>query len=187
MKTHFKALLFILWVTIPFFSSAQDLKEKIYQKREIVEFDPDDENQHVPLELFAMKSPDSTRFYLSVGNLGVGDNVIQIQFDPLFELFLEIGETLSQAEATLYKIQDMYNQEEGTSMQLNGSLAVGFPNKDIEPVTITRKSFMLTKYLEFSVVRDGYIRATSISKSDFNSLMLTYKMNRKRTLKEFKE
>ena len=187
MKAHFKALVFVLLVAVPFFSSAQDFKDKIYQRKDIVELESGEDNEHTPLDIFAMKAPDSTRFYLSVGNLGVGDNVIQIQFDPIFELFLEIGETLSQAEATLYKIQDMYNQEEGTSMQLNGSLAVGFPNKDIEPVTITRKSFMLTKYLEFSVVRDGYIRATSISKSDFNSLMLTYKMNRKRTLKEFKE
>lgn len=187
MKSLFGKLLFVLCMAIPFFSSAQNFKEKIYQKRDIVELESGEENEHIPLEIFAMKAPDSTRFYLSVGPLGVGDNVMQIHFDPLFELFLEIGETLSQAEETLYKIQDLYNQAEGTSMQLNGCLAVGFPNTDIELVTITRKNFMVTKYLEFSVVRDGYIRATSVPKSDFNSLMLTYKLNRKRTLKEFKQ
>lgn len=187
MKSLFGKLLFVLCMAIPFFSSAQNFKEKIYQKRDIVELESGEENEHIPLEIFAMKAPDSTRFYLSVGPLGVGDNVMQIHFDPLFELFLEIGETLSQTEETLYKIQDLYNQAEGTSMQLNGCLAVGYPNKEIEPVTITRKNFMVTKYLEFSVVRDGYIRATSVPKSDFNSLMLTYKLNRKRTLKEFKQ
>ena len=187
MKTLFKTLLIVLCATMPFFSYAQNLKEKISQKKEIVELEPGEDNEHVPLEIFAMKSPDSTQFYLSVGPLGVGDNVLQVQFDPLFELFIEIGQTLAEAEQTLYKIQNMYDQEEGFSMQLNGCLNVGFPNKDIEPVTITRKNFVLTKYLEFSVVRDGYIRATSVSKSDFNSLMFTYKLNRKRTLKAFKE
>ena len=186
MKTLFKTLLIVLCATMPFFSYAQNLKEKISQKKEIVELESDEDNKNIPLEIFAMKSPDSTQFYLSVGPLGVGDNVLQVQFDPLFELFIEIGQTLADAEQTLYKIQNMYDQE-GVSMQLNGCLNVGFPNKDIEPVTITRKNFVLTKYLEFSVVRDGYVRATSVPKSDFNSLMLTYKLNRKRTLKEFKE
>ena len=42
--------------------------------------------------------PDFDQYYLEVGNMGVGGEVIQINFDPVFVLFIPLGSTIEEAQ-----------------------------------------------------------------------------------------
>lgn len=131
------------------------------------------------LEVFNMPSEGQAHYYLSVGRLGLGDEVIQVNIDPVSELFIPLGDTLSDAMDKLKELQAMYKTSPGTSTEVTGCVAVGFPNDKLEPVKVTYRKVLLSNMLEFSVERQGYIRSAHVSKSDFGSLVTSMKMYRK--------
>ena len=49
-------------------------------------------------------------YYLSVGALGVDNEVIQVHFDPLFRLNLMLGSTLDEAIETLNSLKKTYKE-----------------------------------------------------------------------------
>ena len=155
--------------------AAKDLK--IPQRLELTTIEANDDK--VTLEVFNMPKDGQNHYYLSVGTLGIGDDVIQFQFDPLFELFLPLGDTLDESMETLKDLQSLFKSPVGTSKEMMGCLAPAIPNDKIETVKITYRKLLLSKMLEFAIEREGYIRATHISKTDFGSLILSMKMYRK--------
>ncbi|MBR0028642.1 MAG: hypothetical protein IJP55_00135 [Bacteroidales bacterium] len=126
------------------------------------------------LSVFSMERDGHKGYYFCVGNLGIGDNDIQILFDPVFKLFIHLGDTLSGAIETLTSLQELAKQPGGT-MQLTGSFSATFPNDQTETVTVTSRKPLLTRLLEFSLEREGYVRATHVSKSDLGSLLSSCK------------
>ena len=110
-------------------------------------------------------------YFLDVGTLGFGDEIIQVNIDPLFRLYIPLGDTLAEAREKLEELKDFYKAKPGTSFQLTGSLAPMLPGDVLEPVTVTSRKILLSRSLEFSVERDGYIRATYVQRSDFNTLV----------------
>lgn len=94
------------------------------------------------LEVFRME--DNGTYYLSLGHLGIGNDIIQVQVDPLSELFIPLGGTLAEASETLNQMKDLYKREPGETIEMQ-----------------------------------GYINATHIGKSDFNSLVTTFNLYRK--------
>ena len=150
---------------------------KIPQRLELVSIevgtDVDDEISlsNEILEVFNMPSDGENHYFLSVGHLGFGDEVIQILFDPLFELFIPLGDNVTEALESLEKLQALFDADPGTSMQTTGCLAVGVPNDKREPVKVTYRTLLISRMLEFSVEREGYIRAAHLHRSDFNSLV----------------
>lgn len=131
----------------------------------------------VSLEVFQME--DNGRYYLSVGHLGIGDDIIQFQVDPLGELFIPVGETLAESIETLEQLKAFYKEPSGSSMEIPGCLTVAYPGDEMETVTVTSRKLIFSRLLEFSVQRDSFIRATHISRSDFSSLLTTLKLYRK--------
>lgn len=155
---------------------------KIPQRNEIVQITPDSEDTVNPdiYEVFDQPVDGQHHYFLSVGHLGFGDEVFQVLFDPVFELFIPLGDTLDEAIATMESLKALFKEKPDTTMEIEGCLAFGFPNSDkLEKVTVTYKKVLLSKKLMFSVEREGYIRATYVARSEFNSLVSGVKFHKK--------
>ena len=170
----------LLIMAFPIISFAQD--HKLPNRLEIAEVGVDEGD--VQIEIFALLRDGQKSYYLSVGDLGVGNNVVQLHVDPLFELFIPLGNTLAEAQENLEMMKAMFKQSKGDTMQATGCLDLAFPGENLETVTITYTRFMLTHLLEFSVQREGYLRATHITRSQFKSLVNSLKLYRKLHPKE---
>ena len=165
------SLIFALTLTVAAFGQNPTLR----QRMEITQVEVNDGVQS--LEVFQME--DNGHYYLSVGHLGIGDDIIQLNIDPIFELFIPLGETLAEAVEKLDQLKEFYKEDPRTSMEVDGCLCAAYPNDEWEPVTVTSRRVILTKVLEFSVKRDDFIRATHIAKSDFASLVAGVKLYKK--------
>lgn len=125
------------------------------------------------LEVFKMN--DAGTYWLSVGHLGIGSDLVQLKFDPVFELFIPLGNSLEEALSMMKELQAFYKEPRLSTMEVQGCLAAMYPGEDFEPVTITSRRLLGTKILSFSVQREDFVRATYISKSDFGSLVFSLK------------
>lgn len=172
-----KTIAVLFLAAIPFLSSAQ--KSKIPQRNEIITVTSGEEGVEETLEVFNMPEGDKNNYFLSVGHLGFGDEVVQVLFDPIFELFIPLGETLEEAQETLLKLQALYKEAPGTSIETEGCLAFGFPTEKRETVKVTYRKRLLSKQLEFTLEREGYIRSAYVNKSDFGAIVSGVKFYRK--------
>lgn len=179
MNTLRKIVFVLLLTAMPVLASAQKLS-KIPQRNEIVRIESGEDPDAEALEVFDSPVNGESRYYLSVGHLGFGDEVVQILFDPIFELFIPLGSNLSEALETLNKLKDLYKEAPGTGIEIQGCLAFGFPKDEkMETVTVTYRKVLLSRLLEFSVQREGYIRSAHVQKSDFGSLVSSVKLHHK--------
>ena len=62
----------------------------------------------VAMEVFYMNDESPRMYYLSLGNLSIGGHIVSIEMDPLFELFIPLGNTLDEAIAKMEEIKAMY-------------------------------------------------------------------------------
>lgn len=138
------------------------------------------------LEVFYMNDENPRMYYLSLGNLGFGTDLIQIEFDPIFELFIPLGNTLTEAIAKMEEIKAFYKQPRRSTMELTGCFAALYPNANMVTVTATRRQVLSSKLVEFSLPTgdERFVRATYISKSDFSSLLGSLKIYKKLHPKE---
>ena len=181
-----KVLLSLALVCVTVLSFGQN--NSILRPRiELVEVETEiDEAFTTELEVFYMNDENPRMYYLSLGHLGVGTDIIQVQFDPVFELFIPLGGTLDEAIAKMQEIKDFYKAPRKSTMELNSCFAVAYPNNEIIPVKVTRRQFV-TKVLEFSLPTEGtqpLVRATHIGKNDFGSLLSSLKLYKKLHPKE---
>ena len=183
MKKLFLLISLLVW-------SAAAIAQGIPQRLELVTVDLElgDEDSLLSteenLEVFNMPIDGVNHYYLSVGHLGLGDDIIQFNIDPLFELFIPIGDTVAEAMEYLEKLQALYKGPKGNSTEIEGCLALAFPNENLEKVTVTYQKVVVTNLLEFRVDREGYTRATHIPRSQFNALIRSLKIYRKLHPKE---
>lgn len=180
MKTIFKSLLLLLCL-VPALASAQS---KIPQRNEIVSIEQEINGVIEELEVFDSPRDGQHRYFLSVGHLGVGDDFIQMQVDPLFELFIPLGETLEEAQEGLLELKELIKSGKNDVMMLTGCLSLAVPNDQLEPVKVVCRKLFVSKVLEFSVSRGNYVRATYLDKGDINSLINGVKFYRKLHPKE---
>lgn len=154
---------------------------------EIVELETEiDEAFSTEMEVFYMNDENPRMYYLSLGNLGIGGDIIQIQFDPVFELFIPLGGTLEEAVAKMEEIKAFYKMPRKSTMEIDGCFSVAYPSNEIIPIKVTRRQFV-SKVLEFSIPASGVenlVRATHIGKNDFGSLLTSLKVYRKLHPKE---
>jgi hypothetical protein len=168
----------LFFAAIPFLAFAQ--MSKLPQRIELVTVESEIGASEEVLEVFYVPQDDGTKqYYFTVGHLGFGDEVFQLVFDPVFELFIPIGTSVAEAQENLEKIQEMFKKPIGTAIEKQGCLAFGFPDDKLEPVKVAFEKSIMGKVLSFSVERQGYIRATYITKSQFNSLVRGVKVYRK--------
>lgn len=183
MKTIYKILVSLLVAVMPLTASAQVL-EKAANRLEIctVETEYGDNSLSGEIEVFQMK--DTGKYWLSVGHLGIGGDLVQLNFDPVYELFIPIGDTLDEAIATMNDLKDFYKAPRRTTKEIEGCLAAMYPSDNMETVTLTSRRLLGSKIMEFSVKRDDLIRANYITKGNFGSLLSGVKIYKKLHPKE---
>ena len=125
-----KIILTIALVCLAVLSFGQN---KVLRPRiEIVEVETEiDEAFTTELEVFYMNDENPRMYYLSLGHLGIGTDIIQLQFDPVYELFIPLGGTLEEAIAKMQEIKNFYKAPRKSTMELEGSFAVAYPTKEI--------------------------------------------------------
>jgi len=169
-----KVLVILLFALMPLFASAQD--SALPYRLEISSVESDEQIQ---LEAFQLIKDGVSSYYLSVGHLGVGNEIIQISFDPLFELFIPIGNTLDEAIETMEDMKEHYGQPSSETFEMPGCLAVAFPTDDLQPITVVPKQVFLTRNLIFKMEYEGYERNTYVPRSNFMSVLSGLKLYRK--------
>lgn len=173
MKTILKSLITLLVAVMPVMASAQIL-QKASQRIELAVVETEMGGiETAQLEVFKMN--DTGTYWLSVGHLGVGTDLVQLQFDPVYELFIPLGNSLEEALAKMKELKAFYKQPRLSTMEVQGCLAALYPTEDFETVTITSRRLLATKILSFSLEREDFVRATYINKSDFGSLLFSLK------------
>ena len=173
MKRLVTTLFALVWAVVAF-AQGSVLKQTL----EIAEVEIND--GEVSLSVFDMPESEKHQYFLCVGTLGIGDDFIQLQVDPVFQLFLPLGNTLEEAQAKLEAFRDVAKASSGTEMETVGTLALANPSTgDPEPVYVTSRRFLFQRIIEFSVRRNGYVRATHIGKNDLGSLITSVKLYRK--------
>lgn len=140
------------------------------QRLEIVEIEADADGG-APFEVFWMEADGVNHYYLTVGNLGFGNDYFQFHVDPLYELFLPIGDSIADAIGTLTTLKEFFKQPKGSSMEMPGCLAIGAPTDELQPVKVTFNKALGTRYLEFSIEQADVIRAAFLTKSEIGSLL----------------
>ena len=152
--------------------------KKIPQRLEISQVEVND--GAVELEVFVMPVGEEKHYYLSVGTVGIGDDLFQLNIDPVSELFVYLGNSLAETLESFEQMKALYKTELGTSIQMPGCLSVAWPHEEkMEPVTITLRKPLISKMLEFSVDRGRYLSATFIGKGDLGALITGVKLYKK--------
>ena len=177
MKTVKQIIITLLMAATPLLASAQVI-EKAAQRLELAKVETE-EGSISTSEIEVFKMNDNGTYWLSVGGLGIGTDLIQLQFDPVYELFIPLGNNLDEALNTMKELQAYYKNPRRSAMEIQGCLAALYPNDNMETVTVTSRRYLTTKLLSFSVNRDNLVRATYISKADFGSLVLSLKLYKK--------
>lgn len=156
---------------------------RLFQRSELVTIESGDNEI---LEVFSLPSDDGGKqYFLSAGHLGFGDDFVQVQLDPLSELFIPLGGTIAESLEALEQMKALYKTVPGTFMEVEGCLAIGIPKDEkMESVKITFRKGLMSKLLEFSIEREGYTRAAHIAKSEFNALIRGVKIYKKLHRKE---
>jgi len=170
-----KILSIFLALTLATASFAQTTK--IPQRLELVQLE--DDNGSTELEVFNMPEEGQNHYFLSVGHLGIGDDIIQFNIDPIFELFIPLGDTVSDALVKLQEFQGLFKGMPGDCLETEGCLSAAFPKGELEPVQVAYRKLILSRMLEFSVQRGDYIRSTTIPRASFNSMISSLKFYQK--------
>lgn len=174
-----KRILTVLALSVVFTGVfAQEKKPLLRQVNEICKVER--ENGDSEVMVFSIPDNGQEHYYLSVGHLGVGDNIVQFNIDPLFELFIPLGDTLEEAQAVLDGLKELAKKPKGTEMETVGNLSLAYPDDQLnEPVKIRVHKLLIEKKLLFSVQRGENIRATYIPKSDITAMANGVKFYRK--------
>ena len=161
--------------TLTFAQKSSVLRPRV----EIVENDSEENMQK--LEVFYMNDVSPRKYWLSVGSLGIGLDIVQVDFDPVYELFIPLGGTLSEATARLEEIKELYKMPRQQSTSIEGCFAPLYPVDSLVTVTVTRRQMLTSQVLEFSLPtgNEKLVRATHIGKSDFGGIVSGLKIYRK--------
>ena len=173
MKTILKTITTLLVAVMPALTSAQVL-QKASQRLELAVVETE-VGGHETAQLEVFKMNDTGTYWLSVGHLGIGSDLVQLEFDPVFELFIPLGNSLEEALAKMKELQAFYKQPRLSTMEVQGCLSALYPGENLETVTVTARRLLTSNILSFSLQRDDFVRATYISKSDFGSLVFSLK------------
>jgi len=119
------------------------------------------------------------RYFLHVGNMGIGDKIVQVEVDPVYRLYIPLGNNITDAVAKMEELKTLYKEPKGTMREIQGSFKPFFPTEETETVQVYRHQPLLTNQLQFVIERDGYQRVAYLAKSDFNSLLRGLKFHGK--------
>lgn len=174
-----KLVLAAVLAVITVVASAQG--SKVLRPRvEIAEVSAEDDTK-VEMEVFYMNDENPRTYWLSLGHLGIGSDIVQMDIDPVYELFIPLGHTLDEAIVTLEQMKEFYKMEDLETTSVEGCFEIMYPTDETVTVTVTFRKYLLSKLLEFSLptAGDGVVRATYVGKSKFRSIVNGVKFYKK--------
>ena len=118
-------------------------------------------------------------YWLHVGNMGIGDKIVQVELDPVYRLYIPLGDNITDAVKTMEELKTLYKEPKGTMREIQGSFKPFFPGEGLETVQVYKFKLLFENKLQFVIERDGYQRVTYLSKSEFNSLLSGLKFHGK--------
>ena len=121
----------------------------------------------------------ANHYWLHVGNMGIGDKVVQVELDPVYRLYIPLGDNVTDAVKTMEELKTLYKEPNGTMREIQGSFKPFLPGEGLETVKVYKHKPLLTNQLQFVIERDGYDRVAYLDKSDFNSLLSGLKFHGK--------
>lgn len=139
----------------------------------------EDENTGDSVEIVNIPVEGVNYYWLHLGEMGIGNRTVQINLDPFYQLYIPLGENITGAVATMEEIKTLFKEPNGTTREIQGSFKPFFPGDNLETVKAIKYKPLLTNQIQFVIERDGYLRVTYISKSDFNSLLRGLKLHGK--------
>lgn len=110
-------------------------------------------------------------YWLHVGNMGIGDKIVQIELDPVYRLYIPLGNNITDAVAAMEELKTLYQEPKGSMREIRGSFKPFFPTEEFETVQVYKFKLLMENKLQFVIGRDGYDRVAYLAKSDFNSLL----------------
>ncbi len=164
----------LVFVAVTAFSQNKLLRPRI----EIAELENDVTVDAIEMEVFYMDDESPRMYYLSLGHIGIGTDIVQVDFDPVFELFVPLGGTIQEAIAKMEEIKTWFKEERLTEHELSGFFSLAYPGGDPVSIKVTSRRLLASKILEFSLPTgtDGIVRATHIGKAEFGSLLSSVKI-----------
>ena len=136
----------------------------------------ENENTGESVEIVNIPIDGVNHYWLHVGNMGIGNKTIQIELDPVYRLYIPLGENVTDAVSCMQELQTLFKEPKGTMREIQGSFKPFFPGENLETLHVYRHQPLLTNQIQFVIERDGYQRVAYISKSDFASLLRGLKM-----------
>ena len=175
MKRFFTVLALACATVCAFAQNSSVLRPRI----EIAEVSSEENNNH--LQVFYMNDENPRMYYLSLGNLGIGVDILQLDIDPVYELFIPLGGDLAESISKLEEIKALYNMSRLETSEIYGSFEPLYPSDNLIPVTVVSRKLLASKILQFSIPTqtEDVTRANFIYKSDFNSLLVGLKIYKK--------
>jgi len=119
------------------------------------------------------------RYFLHVGNMGIGDKIVQVEVDPVYRLYIPLGNNITDAVAKMEELKTLYKEPKGTMREIQGSFKPFFPTEETETVQVYKFKLLFENKLQFVIERDGYERVAYLPKSEFNSLLRGLKFHGK--------
>lgn len=110
-------------------------------------------------------------YYLFVGPMGIGNDVISVQVDPVNHLFVPLGNTLVDALARLEEIKALFDNPVGTVTQMDAGFGPLVPDANPKTLRVTRQRVIFTNQLQFALDFPEYVRTAYLTRSDLNSLI----------------
>ncbi|MBR4827101.1 MAG: hypothetical protein IKZ91_04375 [Bacteroidales bacterium] len=130
-----------------------------------------DENTGKSVEVVNIPVDDVNHYWLNVGNMGLGNKVVQVEVEHIYRLYIPLGDNITDAVKTMEELQALYKEPNGTMREIQGSFKPFLPGEELETVNVYKHKPLLTNQLQFVIERDGYERVAYLDKSDFNSLL----------------
>lgn len=118
-------------------------------------------------------------YWLHVGTMGIGDKIVQVELDPVYRLYIPLGNNVTEAVACMEDLKTLFKEPNGTMREVQGSFKPFFPGQDMETIQVYRHKFLLSNQLQFVLERDGYLRVAYLGKSEYNSLLRGLKFHGK--------
>ena len=90
--------------------------------KEIVSIE--NENTGETMEIVNIPIDGVNRYFLHVGNMGIGDKVVQINLDPVYRLYIPLGNNITDAVAYMEDLKTLFKSLfiERRSLGLEASL-----------------------------------------------------------------
>ena len=119
MLKHNNMKRLLITIALAFVAVAAFSQNKLLRPRiEIAQLENDVTIDAIEMEVFYMNDEDPRMYYLSLGHIGIGTDIVQVDFDPLFELFVPLGGTIKEAIAKMEEIKTWFKEDRLSEREL---------------------------------------------------------------------